>query len=206
MAQGKAAEIRREEILDAAAELFAAKGYTQTSTGDIMRRVGIAKGTLYYHFASKEEILDALLEALGRRLLAEARRCAEKRDEPVFPRMLRVLLALDARAADGGALLSAMHQPGSELLHEKAQEMILREAGPILSGLVREGIQQGLCDCRYPEQAVEMVLLYALHAFDEGKAQAVPDDTRIEAMIANIERLFGTAPGAFAFVQKLFAD
>lgn len=206
MAQGKAAEIRREEILDAAAALFAEKGYVQTSTGDIMNRVGIAKGTLYYHFSSKEEILDALLEAMGRRLLAEARSCAGQKDVPVFARMLRVLLSLNARAAGGGALLAAMHQPGSELLHEKAQAMILREAGPILSGLVREGNAQGVCDCRYPEQAVEMVMLYVLYAFDEGGEQAARDDTRTEALIANLEQLFGTAPGAFAFVGELLAE
>ena len=57
----KDATERKNEILDAAEELFAAKGYDATSTGDILERVGIARGTLYYHFQSKEEILDALM-------------------------------------------------------------------------------------------------------------------------------------------------
>ena len=62
----KEAEERKSEILDAAEELFAAKGYEQTSTGDILERVGIARGTLYYHFKSKEDILDALIECTYR--------------------------------------------------------------------------------------------------------------------------------------------
>ena len=60
----KNAEERKNEILDAAEVLFAKKGFEETSTGDILEMVGIARGTLYYHFRSKEEILDSDIEAL----------------------------------------------------------------------------------------------------------------------------------------------
>ena len=45
---------RREEILDAAHTLFTTKGFQPTTMEDILGIVGIAKGTLYYHFPSKE--------------------------------------------------------------------------------------------------------------------------------------------------------
>jgi len=48
---------RRDDILEAAARLFAAKGYAATSIRDIAQQVGILSGSLYYHFASKEEVL-----------------------------------------------------------------------------------------------------------------------------------------------------
>ncbi|MBR6476951.1 MAG: helix-turn-helix transcriptional regulator, partial [Lachnospiraceae bacterium] len=70
MANGKEAEERKKEILDAAEELFIARGYDETSTSDILEKVGIARGTLYYHFKSKEEILDALID----RIMQEAAR------------------------------------------------------------------------------------------------------------------------------------
>lgn len=57
----KEAAIRKNEILDAAEHLFVTKGFDKTSTNDILSEVGIARGTLYYHFKSKEEILDALI-------------------------------------------------------------------------------------------------------------------------------------------------
>ncbi|MBV1851288.1 TetR/AcrR family transcriptional regulator [Catellatospora tritici] len=56
----------REEILDAAAELFARHGYAATSTRQIAESVGIRQASLYYHFASKEQILAELLEATVR--------------------------------------------------------------------------------------------------------------------------------------------
>ena len=52
----------KRKIFEAAMELFAQKGYDATSVEEITSVVGIAKGTLYYHFSSKEEILYFLVE------------------------------------------------------------------------------------------------------------------------------------------------
>lgn len=51
----------REEILDAAAELFTNHGYGSTSTRRIADAVGVRQASLYHHFATKDDILDALL-------------------------------------------------------------------------------------------------------------------------------------------------
>ena len=51
----------RQAILDAALTLFARKGYNETTTMDIARRVGISKGLIYNYFSSKEEILESLI-------------------------------------------------------------------------------------------------------------------------------------------------
>jgi AcrR family transcriptional regulator len=51
----------REEILDAAAELFTTLGYAGTSTRRIADAVGIRQASLYHHFATKDDILEALL-------------------------------------------------------------------------------------------------------------------------------------------------
>ena len=51
---------RREEILSEALKLFVENGYHQTRTSDITKRVGIAKGTLFNYFKTKEDLLNAL--------------------------------------------------------------------------------------------------------------------------------------------------
>ena len=51
----------RTRILDISRELFAAQGYGSTSIAMIAEQLGTSKAALYYHFKSKEEILDALL-------------------------------------------------------------------------------------------------------------------------------------------------
>ncbi|NMN98069.1 TetR/AcrR family transcriptional regulator [Antrihabitans stalactiti] len=69
----------RAEILDAAAELFTNNGYANTSTRRVADAVGIRQASLYHHFATKDDILDALLAdtvaeplALSAELLKEA--------------------------------------------------------------------------------------------------------------------------------------
>ncbi len=52
----------RQRILDVATDLFIDKGYEGTSLREIAERVGVTKAALYYHFASKAEIVAALLE------------------------------------------------------------------------------------------------------------------------------------------------
>jgi AcrR family transcriptional regulator len=69
----------RDEILDAAAELFTSHGYASTSTRKIADAVGMRQASLYHHFATKDDMLDALLAgtvddalALAAALLDEA--------------------------------------------------------------------------------------------------------------------------------------
>ncbi|MEI3178564.1 MAG: helix-turn-helix domain-containing protein [Lachnospiraceae bacterium] len=64
----KEAEERKNEILDVAERLFGEKGFDNTSTNDILEEIGIARGTLYYHFKSKEDILDAMIERMTEQL------------------------------------------------------------------------------------------------------------------------------------------
>ncbi|MFD0591881.1 TetR/AcrR family transcriptional regulator [Catellatospora coxensis] len=95
----------REEILDAAAELFAQRGYAATSTRLIAEAVGIRQASLYYHFGNKEQILAELLEATVRPSLDYAAELAHQDTEPVA--------ALHALAMyDVGVLLTARWNVG----------------------------------------------------------------------------------------------
>jgi len=53
---------RRGELLTAACELFAAKGYEKTNVSDIAARAGVSQGTVYWYFKSKDELLLAVFE------------------------------------------------------------------------------------------------------------------------------------------------
>jgi AcrR family transcriptional regulator len=64
---------RREQILDRAAELFAARGFHGVSVHDVGAACGISGPALYRHFASKDAMLGEMLVGISQRLLAEAR-------------------------------------------------------------------------------------------------------------------------------------
>lgn len=72
---GSVAEETRQRIIDVARALFAERGYAGTSVRDIAERLGMTKGSMYYHFASKDELLHALVAPLADELdafIAEA--------------------------------------------------------------------------------------------------------------------------------------
>ncbi len=56
----------RDRILETATDLFIEQGYETTSLREIAERVGVTKAALYYHFASKAELVEALVEPLAR--------------------------------------------------------------------------------------------------------------------------------------------
>lgn len=73
---------RKQEILELARALFGERGYHETSLQDITDRLGITRPAFYYYFASKEDILWTLIEALGNDLLAQARPLADSDLDP----------------------------------------------------------------------------------------------------------------------------
>jgi len=76
------ADNRLPQILDAAAELFRAQGFQGTSVRDIVRAVGMLPGSLYYHFATKEDLLAAVYAEGVRRISARVRAAIERLDQP----------------------------------------------------------------------------------------------------------------------------
>lgn len=68
---------RIAEILTAAAELFGERGYDAVSLEDVADRLDVTKGSLYYYFATKDELGTAAIEALGRQWTARLEHLAE---------------------------------------------------------------------------------------------------------------------------------
>ena len=113
----KEAEERKNEILDAAEELFVTKGYDKTSTGDILDKVGIARGTLYYHFKSKEDILNAMIERINDTLIGRAKKIASDTSVPVIERVVMAISALTGfpQMAENMAVAMVMPADGPSL-------------------------------------------------------------------------------------------
>jgi AcrR family transcriptional regulator len=74
----KAPEERRQDILDAAVRVFAEKGIPRTTVSDIAGAAGVAKGTFYLYFNSKEELLGALKERFVDEILEHTASFAER--------------------------------------------------------------------------------------------------------------------------------
>lgn len=202
----KEAEERKNEIIDAADELFSQKGYDGTSTNDIIKKVGIARGTLYHHFKSKEDIMDALIERYSDRLLGAAQEIATDKSIPVVERLIEVVMAMNLSGKSSKEIMEQIHKPQNALMHQKIQKVIFNEVPPILTEIIREGIEQGMFNTSFPYECMEMVVIYATAIFDGDMVTLTDEErwSRVLAFIHNLERLLGAESGSLMNTLKVF--
>ena len=72
---------RRNEIITTAEEFFLTKGFNKTTVNDILKRIGIAKGTFYHYFVSKEEVLDAVIGQIIDQEISRAKKSKIQMDQ-----------------------------------------------------------------------------------------------------------------------------
>ena len=192
----KEPEVRKNEILDVAEELFAERGFDGTSTKDILEKAGIARGTLYYHFKSKEDILDGVINRMIDQMAEMASEIVADQSIPVLERLTAVILAFNSNTELGNEVMEQIHKPQNALMHQKMQTRLLNGIVPILKKLLDEGEEQGTFHTEYGTEAVEMIILYANTMFDDLSEQnAEQRQQRMQGFIYNSERLLGTESG-----------
>jgi AcrR family transcriptional regulator len=125
----------REQLVASAHELFAASGL-DVSVEEITRHAGVGMGTLYRHFATKEDLIDAVLEDAFAGLLDAAKEAVEAEDawagltsfleralaEHVGNRGLKDIIAMRAHGRERTEALRARIRPLLRRLIERAQE------------------------------------------------------------------------------------
>lgn len=203
MGNGKDAEVRKKEILDVAEELFAAKGYDGTSTTDILERVGIARGTLYYHFKAKEEILDALIDRITHGMVFNIR-SALSNHTTAPKKLVSFVEATKIDSAIGKEITDYAHKPQNALMHQKIQSALLAALTPIATEILQDGINEGSFSTNYPEEVAEMLLVYSSVVFDDMNDVSEAELAKKTAgFVFNMERLLGMKQGDLAELISL---
>ena len=204
----KTAEERKNEILDVAEQLFAEKGFDNASTNDIINKIGIARGTLYHHFASKEEILDAMVERMTRQSISRAAAVIADKSVPLLERLSAAVISLSLNSGAGAEVFEQIHRPQNALLHQKMQERLMSGVVPLIAKLVEEGNADGTFDSPYPDEAAEMIMTYANIAFD-ALADTTPEqmERKRKAFIYHTGRILGAEKGGLdAAIMKIFEN
>ena len=195
---------KKEFILDVAEKMFIEQGFDQNSIAQILDATQIAKGTLYYYFTSKEEIMDAILERWIERSFEQVRIWVEQKQLPILERLMGALASLNMQK-DGQELLDHLHAPQNALLHEKTNQILLSKVPEILYPLFQEGFQAGEMQTAYPYESIEMMLTYSLQIFDSSfqKLDQAEKNHKIQAFIYLLEKIFQTKEGYFSSLAQL---
>ena len=133
----------KRKIFEISMKLFAEKGYDATSIEEITSRVGVAKGTLYYHFSSKEEIFSFLVEE-GVKLLKNSIEIKTQKLDNVMDKLRAIILIeikIMAKYEDFMTLLLSQiwgNEPRNNMCKKYVFEYI-----KIIEKIVKEGIEKG---------------------------------------------------------------
>ena len=193
----KKGEKRKRELLQIAYRLFLSQGYENTSVDEIIEAAGIAKGTYYYYFQSKEQMLEAVI---GMMIEAEAdiARQVLASEMPVPQKIVGIVSSVRPTQEER-PIEDALNRPENVLMHDKLQRQLLADILPLLSKAVEEGVRDGLFACDHIPERVRMLLLLSCDLFDEGQYTQADVDVFIDMM----EKLLGAAPGTMGFVRQL---
>ena len=193
----KEAAERRNEILDVAERLFCTRGYDNTSTNDILAEIGIARGTLYYHFKSKEDILDAMIDRILDDITAKASHIALDESRPVLERLTKTVLAANVDTKTGDMILEQVHKPQNALMHAKMQERLINQLIPLFVKMITDGMKQGIMQTDYPEDTMQMLLMYSNTVFDDSIAYSEEEKKgKVMSFIGNTEILLHMEKGS----------
>lgn len=168
MRQVKNHHERKTEIIDASEVLFYSKGYERCTINDILKAVGIAKGTFYHYFLSKEDVLDAVIERTITMMLARVHERIS--DEKLNPseKLMNVFLAMRVDDFIDQEKRVELHMAENALLHQKALSKMIESITPILVKIVEEGVEKSWWTCIYPREYMQIFLASALTLTDEG--------------------------------------
>lgn len=193
----KKGERRKRELLQIAYNLFISRGYENTSVDDIIEAAGIAKGTYYYHFESKEQTLEEVIGMMIEQE-AEAARQVLGADIPVPQKIAGIIASLRPRQEEL-PIEGALMKPENALMHAKIKCRLVETVLPLLSKAAEEGIAQGIFACDNVPERVRMLLVISNETFDEGHFT----ERDIAVFIDMTEKLLGAKPGTMDFVRAL---
>lgn len=196
----KESKERKNEILDIAEHLFNEKGYAKTTIDDILKESGIAKGTLYYHFKSKEDILSAMIERQIERRKQSIRQIAEDKTISAAEKLFQVITLL----SKSGTLADGLHEKENSELHQKSFTRSLMRFAPIVTDIIEQGIKSGEFSTPYPRESVEL-LFCASQLHDPGVFVWTKEERRrkVEAFFWILELTLGISDDAKAELYRL---
>lgn len=186
---------RRREVLEAATELFSRRGYDVTTVQAIAGKAGVAAGTVYLYFPSKEAILMALLEDFETGLLDSfADIAAAVLEEEDTSGEIVSYQDVVERLIDGVMAYSIERRAVCEIMARHVNRAGVASDGPmaglteLLARVIREGVRLGYIQTSDPEMAAYLLNLATVNAI--GNAIAFEDEQTLDRLVRQTKELY----------------
>jgi AcrR family transcriptional regulator len=215
MRNAKEGTVRKNEILDIALALFYEKGYEKTTIEDILTRTGISKGTFYYYFEAKEDVLKVLawreaekkLELTRKIVEAEGRSALDKLNQIISESQHLNLTDIEHRLK----IYQVVNEYGNLEFIQRMNEHILNLGAPLIQRLLEQGIKEQTMRLKYPDDLARLfIIIINQYKVDIGKILIEQkEQNQIKALVIHktdfyqdfVEKMLGILPGQLRFTE-----
>jgi len=199
----KKAEERRLEIIKTAEKLFRINGYNNITVDAIVKEVGVAKGTFYYYFKSKEDVLEAIVDYTMERVVEKIEMVANDMSLDALTKMR--LLMTNSQIGDGGdkEVVEYLHLPSNRELLEMVNVQTVLRLSPILAKIVEQGNREGVFDAKLPLEIIQLLLAGGQFLLDSGLFGFSPQEVseRCVALQEIVEKALSAKRGSLDFMN-----
>ena len=193
----KKGEKRKQELLRIGYDMFLTQGYENTSVDEIIEKAQIAKGTYYYYFESKEQMLEEVIDMMIDSETETAKQII-RMDISVPQKIVGILTSMKPSEAEQ-PIKNTLFQPENVLMHHKVRQKLIDIVTPLLSEVIKEGVEEGIFECDNIPERVKMLLIISDSTFNEGKFS----ERDISVFIDMTEKLLGAENGTMSFIYDL---
>lgn len=220
MWQSKEGEIRRKELLDAALELFYEQGYDATSINDIIKKVGVTKGSFYYHFKSKEEVLDAIALRHAEQMVEIIKEVTLDEGKSAVCMINALILRIQEYRAETKSdrlkTHNILNKTENLKLKKKIHENYISLSKPIIHSIIEKGIEEGVFNTTYPNELTELFInlsisfngsLNSLMSEIQGKPENIKKiETKVLFYEEVIEKIFDIPKGTIKIKEPFIKN
>ena len=145
---------RRDELVEAAAAVFARNGVAATTVDDVVREAGVAKGTFYLYFTTKDEVVTAVADRLVVVVGAAMERSLAAVGRSAADRLQGIALAMTTvgERPYERELIEMIHRPENQAIHDRLGGRIVAALRPAVAAVIADGIRDGEFAPQDPDQ------------------------------------------------------
>ncbi|MGN1101619.1 MAG: TetR/AcrR family transcriptional regulator [Huintestinicola sp.] len=159
---------KKELILDAAEELMCELSDKDISVEMIAKKAGIGKGSIYYYFESKEDIVNAVIERSYALAIKEYFNDVYGSSDPLAKIKALFRAVIKQEFSDKKKnIIVYFHVQDNLVLHMKLMMTAVKTVSPILTKLLAEGVENGSIRTDYPEESAEMIIAMLTFLLDK---------------------------------------
>jgi AcrR family transcriptional regulator len=208
--------VRREAFVDAAQRLMQAKGYEQMSIGDVLDEVGASRGAFYHYFASKTELLEAVVTRTVDAALAAAAPVVEDPALDAVGKLEGLFGGIAQWKMERSELMLALTRvwlsDENTLMRDKMWRHLMQRLAPVLADIIRQGDEEGAFSVPSPDETARVIVALihglndtAVHLFverDEGAATLAGAEALAGAYVEAMERILGMPAGSLQLIDR----